>query len=95
MVAVTSVVLTIAVTVLCIGAVQKLCHERRGEYHGMHYLDPTRVEFVYELPLAEIWTRMLTPAALPPPSAWNRIRRMSWPSPSISPAARSFGKPKP
>jgi GTP-binding protein LepA len=37
-----------------IGAVQKLCHERRGEYHGMHYLDPTRVEFNYELPLAEI-----------------------------------------
>jgi GTP-binding protein LepA len=37
-----------------IGAVQKLCHERRGEYVGMHYLDPTRVEFVYELPLAEI-----------------------------------------
>ena len=37
-----------------IGAVQKLCHERRGEYHGMHYLDPTRVEFHYELPLAEI-----------------------------------------
>jgi GTP-binding protein LepA len=37
-----------------IGAVQKLCHERRGEYRGMHYLDPTRVEFLYELPLAEI-----------------------------------------
>jgi GTP-binding protein LepA len=34
--------------------VQKLCHERRGEYEGMHYLDPTRVEFHYELPLAEI-----------------------------------------
>ncbi|MGH7505540.1 MAG: translation elongation factor 4, partial [Longimicrobiales bacterium] len=37
-----------------IGNVQKLCHERRGEYAGMHYLDPARVEFVYELPLAEI-----------------------------------------
>jgi len=37
-----------------IGAVQKLCHERRGTYMGMHYLDTTRVEFVYELPLAEI-----------------------------------------
>ena len=37
-----------------IGAVQKLCHERRGEYVHMHYLDPQRVEFVYELPLAEI-----------------------------------------
>jgi GTP-binding protein LepA len=37
-----------------IGAVQKLCHERRGEFREMHYLDPQRVEFAYELPLAEI-----------------------------------------
>jgi GTP-binding protein LepA len=37
-----------------IGSVQKLCHERRGSFVEMHYLDPTRVEFVYELPLAEI-----------------------------------------
>ncbi|MGH7467899.1 MAG: translation elongation factor 4 [Longimicrobiales bacterium] len=37
-----------------IGAVQKLCHERRATYAGMHYLDPTRVEFNYDLPLAEI-----------------------------------------
>jgi GTP-binding protein LepA len=37
-----------------IGNVQKLCHERRGEYREMHYIDPTRVEFVYDLPLAEI-----------------------------------------
>jgi GTP-binding protein LepA len=37
-----------------IGNVQKLCHERRGEYVHMHYLDTTRVEFVYHLPLAEI-----------------------------------------
>jgi GTP-binding protein LepA len=37
-----------------IGAVQKLCHERRGEFREMHYLDPTRVEFSYDLPLAEI-----------------------------------------
>jgi GTP-binding protein LepA len=37
-----------------IGNVQKLCHERRGQFVEMHYLDPTRVEFVYELPLAEI-----------------------------------------
>jgi len=36
-----------------IGNVQKLCHERRGEFDSMHYLDPTRVEFVYQLPLAE------------------------------------------
>jgi GTP-binding protein LepA len=37
-----------------IGGVQKLCHERRGEFVGMSYLDPSRVEFTYELPLAEI-----------------------------------------
>jgi GTP-binding protein LepA len=37
-----------------IGNVQKLCHERRGEYVEMHYLDPARVEFQYALPLAEI-----------------------------------------
>ena len=37
-----------------IGAVQKLCHTRRGEFEGMNYLDPQRVEFTYSLPLAEI-----------------------------------------
>jgi len=37
-----------------IGNVQKLCHERRGVFRGMHYLDPKRVELDYELPLAEI-----------------------------------------
>jgi GTP-binding protein LepA len=37
-----------------IGNVQKLCHERRGSFKEMHYLDTARVEFVYELPLAEI-----------------------------------------
>ncbi len=37
-----------------IGNVQKLCHERRGVFRGMHYLDPRRVEMDYELPLAEI-----------------------------------------
>jgi len=37
-----------------IGNVQKLCHERRGVFGSMHYLDPARVEFIYELPLAEI-----------------------------------------
>jgi len=37
-----------------IGNVQKLCHERRGGFKGMHYLDPKRVELDYELPLAEI-----------------------------------------
>ena len=37
-----------------IGNVQKLCHERRGVFRGMTYLDPRRVEMDYELPLAEI-----------------------------------------
>ena len=37
-----------------IGNVQRLCHERRGNFRGMHYLDPRRVEMAYELPLAEI-----------------------------------------
>jgi GTP-binding protein LepA len=37
-----------------IGNVQKLCHERRGEFQEMHYLDTSRVEFTYALPLAEI-----------------------------------------
>jgi GTP-binding protein LepA len=37
-----------------IGNVQKLCHDRRGVFKGMQYLDPQRVELDYELPLAEI-----------------------------------------
>ena len=37
-----------------IGNVQKLCHDRRGVFGSMHYLDPKRVELDYELPLAEI-----------------------------------------
>jgi len=37
-----------------IGAIMKLGQERRGVYGGMHYLDPTRVEFMWEFPLAEI-----------------------------------------
>jgi GTP-binding protein LepA len=37
-----------------IGNVQKLCHGRRGVFVELHYLDAARVEFVYELPLAEI-----------------------------------------
>jgi GTP-binding protein LepA len=37
-----------------IGGVQKLCHERRGDFKGMNYPDPQRVELTYELPLAEI-----------------------------------------
>ena len=37
-----------------IGAVMKLGQERRGEYIGMDYLDPTRVQFEWNFPLAEI-----------------------------------------
>ncbi len=37
-----------------IGTVQKLCHDRRGVFGGMQYLDPERVEIEFELPLAEI-----------------------------------------
>ncbi len=37
-----------------IGNVQKLCHDRRGIFRGMQYLDLRRVELDYELPLAEI-----------------------------------------
>ncbi|MEQ1856021.1 MAG: translation elongation factor 4 [Longimicrobiales bacterium] len=37
-----------------IGNVQKLCHDRRGVFKHMHYLDPQRVELDFELPLSEI-----------------------------------------
>jgi len=37
-----------------IGGLMKLGQERRGAYLGMKYLDPTRVEFDWEFPLAEI-----------------------------------------
>jgi GTP-binding protein LepA len=37
-----------------IGAIMKLGQERRGVYQGMHYVDPTRVEFTWEFPLADI-----------------------------------------
>jgi GTP-binding protein LepA len=37
-----------------IGAIMRLGQERRGEYLGMHYLDPTRVQFEFDFPLAEI-----------------------------------------
>ncbi|MGD8866191.1 MAG: translation elongation factor 4 [Gemmatimonadales bacterium] len=37
-----------------IGGIQKLCHERRGKYGHIHYIDAQRVEIVYELPLAEM-----------------------------------------
>ncbi|MEK6769172.1 MAG: translation elongation factor 4 [Gemmatimonadota bacterium] len=37
-----------------IGGLMKLGQERRGTYLGMKYLDPVRVEFEWEFPLAEI-----------------------------------------
>jgi len=37
-----------------IGGIMKLGTERRGIYHGMKYLDATRVEFDFDFPLAEI-----------------------------------------
>jgi len=37
-----------------IGGIMSLGQERRGIFHQMHYVDPTRVEFHWDLPLAEI-----------------------------------------
>jgi len=37
-----------------IGVIMRLGQERRGEYLGMHYVDPTRVQFEFDFPLAEI-----------------------------------------
>jgi GTP-binding protein LepA len=37
-----------------IGGIMTLGQERRGVYLGMHYVDPTRVEFDWEFPLGEI-----------------------------------------
>jgi GTP-binding protein LepA len=37
-----------------IGGIMKLGQERRGVYHGMKYLDTTRVEFDFDFPLGEI-----------------------------------------
>jgi GTP-binding protein LepA len=37
-----------------IGAIMQLCQERRGDYLGMQYLNPSRVELDWELPLAEV-----------------------------------------
>ena len=37
-----------------VGNIMELCQDRRGEYKDMTYLDSTRVEMHYELPLNEI-----------------------------------------
>ncbi|KPJ79721.1 MAG: hypothetical protein AMS19_10605 [Gemmatimonas sp. SG8_23] len=48
----------VSARILCpaeyIGNVQKLCHDRRGVFRGMSYLDTQRVELDFELPLSEI-----------------------------------------
>lgn len=37
-----------------VGAVMELAQSRRGEFQTMTYLDPTRVQILYDMPLAEI-----------------------------------------
>ena len=37
-----------------VGNIMELCQQRRGEYKDMQYLDATRVELHYEMPLNEI-----------------------------------------
>ncbi|WP_419948091.1 translation elongation factor 4 [Candidatus Palauibacter sp.] len=37
-----------------IGAIQRICHDRRGRYVDLQYLDPSRVEIAYSMPLGEI-----------------------------------------
>jgi GTP-binding protein LepA len=37
-----------------VGAVMELCQSKRGEYKDMSYLDTSRVQITYEVPLAEI-----------------------------------------
>lgn len=37
-----------------VGNIMELCQDRRGVFHNMTYLDPTRVEMHYDLPLNEI-----------------------------------------
>lgn len=37
-----------------LGALMDLCIRRRGTQVGMNYLDPKRVELIYEMPLAEV-----------------------------------------
>jgi GTP-binding protein LepA len=37
-----------------IGAIMTLCQDKRGIYKTTEYIDPTRVNIIYELPLAEI-----------------------------------------
>ncbi len=44
----------IMVTTEFLGSIMELCQERRGIYQGIEYLDPTRAQLTYHLPLNEI-----------------------------------------
>ena len=48
----------VAASIICpteyVGGIMDLCQDRRGEYKDMKYLDATRVELHYNLPLNEI-----------------------------------------
>ena len=37
-----------------VGPIMQLCQDKRGTYQGMNYMDETRVNIVYDLPLSEI-----------------------------------------
>ena len=37
-----------------IGPIMELCQSKRGTYLGLEYIDKTRVNIIYELPLSEI-----------------------------------------
>lgn len=37
-----------------VGAIMELCQEKRGQFVNMEYLDETRVNIIYEIPLSEI-----------------------------------------
>ncbi len=45
---------TIITPAVYLGSIIPLCLEKRGEQKSLNYLDPKRVEMVYEMPLAEI-----------------------------------------
>ncbi|MDO4622216.1 MAG: translation elongation factor 4 [Eubacteriales bacterium] len=44
----------IMVTTDFVGPIMQLCEERRGEYQGMEYLEQTRAQLTYHMPLNEI-----------------------------------------
>ena len=41
-----------------VGSIMELCQDRRGTYINMEYLDETRVQLNYDLPLNEIILRL-------------------------------------